>query len=66
MSEQKIEEERGPSEPSYIMNRCKLCCPRVWSTDYVEGHVLKQRTGTIGDQGVLINGPAPTIQRIMD
>ena len=30
------------------MNKCKLCCPTVWSTDHTEGQALKRRTGTSG------------------
>lgn len=30
------------------MNKCKLRCPTVWSTDHTEGQALKRRTGTSG------------------
>jgi len=30
------------------VNKCKLCCPTVWSTDHTEGQALKRRTGTSG------------------
>lgn len=47
-SEQKREEERGPGEPSTLVNKCKLRCPTVSSTDHTEGQALKRRTGTSG------------------
>ncbi|RRT54274.1 hypothetical protein BHE74_00015650 [Ensete ventricosum] len=47
-SEQKREEERGPGELSLKVNKCKLCCPTVWSTDHIQGQALKRRTGTSG------------------
>jgi hypothetical protein len=30
------------------VNKCKLCCPTVWSTDHTEGQALKRRTGRSG------------------
>jgi hypothetical protein len=44
-SKQKRKEERSPGEPSKV-NKCKLCCPIVSSTDHTEGRTLERKAGT--------------------